>query len=155
MYFDFFYTYALRALILPSIMLVVCLIGAISCVICALKSQRIVLRWIYFALVAVFIVFIILLLTTLFSGGFSLLGEHLDDAVTVTGTITDTYDEGNFLYGVWGENFVQADGHCVSLKINGTNYIVPAMVLDEFAIGDTVTITALPESKFIITIVEG
>lgn len=155
MYFDFFYTYALRALILPAIMLLVFLVGAIVFAISAIKSQRNLVRWICFSIVALMIVLVIVQLTTLFSGGFSLLSEHLEDAVTVTGTISDTYDEGSFLYAVFGDGFAQPDGQCVSLKIDGVNYIAPAMVLDEFAIGDTVTITVLPESKFIITIVEG
>lgn len=154
MYFDFFYTYTLRALILPSILAVLFLVAAISCAVLALKANKTIKTYFWYACVAVFATFLILQMTTLFSGGFGLLSEHLDDATIITGEITETYDEGQFLCSVIGDEFIQNDGNCVSLKINGTNYIAPAMVLEQFNVGDTVTISALPESKFIITIVK-
>ena len=84
-------------------------------------------------------------LTPLFRGGFWLLFEKENDAVTITGTVEET-DEIRFAgakYGVENNN-----GFGETLVVDGVKYYL--MTYGDTEVGDTVTLKVLPRSRIVL-----
>ncbi len=86
----------------------------------------------------------------MFRGGFALLSEKPADAVTITGTVEALHEQ------PWydGEYYRLEDGNTTGWQvvIDGETYRM--MHHADLTVGDEVTVEALPESRFVLSIMK-
>ena len=86
------------------------------------------------------------LLVPLTRGGYYLLFEKEQDAITLEGVVQETFDNDSFGASRYG--FEQNEGHGGGIIINGTRYYV--MTYGTIQPGDYVRLKILPKSKFVL-----
>lgn len=94
--------------------------------------------------------FFILNIGRLFHGGFYLVAEREHDAVKMQGTISDINDLNRFSFPELKNVYKDGQTNGAQLIINGITCI--AISSGDLEVGDFVTVTYLPRSKYILSI---
>lgn len=103
---------------------------------------------------AVAIFFVVWNSLILYNGGFALFTERNEDALVMTGEITEMEDVSTFVFSYTSTDYGSGASAGSRLTINGMELKGPGVIGTSFDVGDTVTVIYMPKSGYIVSIHE-
>lgn len=103
---------------------------------------------------AIAIFFVVWNSLILYNGGFALFTERNEDALVMTGEITEMEDVSTFVFSYTSTDYGSGDSAGSRLTVNGIELKGPGVIGTSFDVGDTVTVIYMPKSGYIVSIHE-